>query len=96
MTSRREQLLAEQERIKLELEKLDNVKSAITPLEDYTDEQKIDFFDALYKMSEDVVKEMENTGFSNDDEQNWFYEMGMSVLNLKDTAAMWKYINTLA
>jgi hypothetical protein len=96
MTSRREQLLAEQERIKLELEKLDNVKSAIIPLEDYTDEQKIDFFDALYKMSEDVVKEMENTGFSNDDEQNWFYEMGMSVLNLKDTAAMWKYINTLA
>jgi hypothetical protein len=96
MLSKREQLLAEQERIKLELEKLDNVKSAITPLEDYTDEQKIDFFDALYKMSENVVKEMEDTGFDNDDNHNWFYEMGMSVLNLKDTSAMWKYINTLA
>ena len=47
-------------------------------------------------MSENVVKEMEDTGFDNDDNHNWFYEMGMSVLNLKDTSAMWKYINTLA
>jgi hypothetical protein len=90
MTSKREQLLAEQERIKLELEKLGNVKSAITPLEDYTDSQKIDFFDALCRKM--LLKKWKTV-----DLIMMIIIIGsmMSVLNLKDTDAMWKYINSL-
>lgn len=92
---RREQLLAEQERIKNELANLEEIESGIIKLEDYTDEQKINFFDSLYKMASDVIKETEENGYYNEDNEYWFYEMGMSVLNLNDNDKLWKYIRSL-
>ncbi len=93
--SKRDDLLARKKAIELELEKLDRVESGIVELSDYTDVRKIEFFDKLYQMSLSTVKSMEDTGFSDEDDEHWFYEMGMSVLNLDDTKALWKYINTL-
>jgi 3-oxoacyl-(acyl-carrier-protein) synthase len=94
MSGKREQLLAEQERIKLELAKLNRTEFGIVENE-YTDTQKIQFFDKFYEMALDTVKAMEDTGISDDDDEHWFYEMGMSILNLEDTDKLWKYINTL-
>ena len=93
--SKRDDLLARKKAIELELEKLDRVESGIVELSDYTDEQKINFFDKYYNMARMSVKSLEDNGYSDKDEEHWFFEEGMQILNIDDKNALWKYINSL-
>jgi hypothetical protein len=92
---KREKLEAEiAERI-AQLNSLETIPTGIIPLEDYSDEQKIDFFNNFYKFALEHVKEVEEEGWVDEDTSQWFYEEGMTILNLKDTKALWKYYGSL-
>lgn len=93
--SRKEQLEQEIAEKMAQLNGLEELESAVIPLKDYTTEDKVKFFDKFYNFVNDVVKEVESSGYQDEDTSYWFYEEGMSILNINDTKALWKYYNSL-
>jgi len=97
--SKREKLEAELAQKQAELAALNEqereASNAIVPLENYTDEQKIKFFDSLYNSALSHVKEVEAEGWIDEDAAHYMYEDAMSILNIENPRAMWNYYNSL-
>lgn len=94
------EMRAEIERKKRELDALekslvnDERNLAIKDLSEFTDEEKIKWFDRLYKSSLDVVEEVEKNGYINEDTPHFIYEDVMGIV-ARDRNAFWKYFNSL-
>jgi hypothetical protein len=93
--SKKERLEAELEQKMAELAALEDVETGIVALEDYTVEQKIEFFDSLYNSALSHVKEVEAEGWVDEDAAHYMFEDVMSILNIEDTKAVWNYYNSL-
>lgn len=93
--SKKERLEAELAAKQAELAALEDVETGIFALEDYTDEQKIKFFDSLYNSALSHIKEVEVEGWVDEDAAQYMFEDVMSILNIEDTRAMWNYYNSL-
>jgi hypothetical protein len=93
--SKKERLEAELAAKQAELAALEDVETGIVALEDYTDEQKIKFFDSLYNSALSHIKEVEVEGWVDEDAAQYMFEDVMSILNIEDTRAMWNYYNSL-
>lgn len=91
--SKKERLEAELAQKMAELAALEDVETGIVALEDYTVEQKIEFFDSLYNSALSHLKEVEEEGFVN--VAQYMFEDVMSILNIEDTKAVWNYYNSL-
>jgi len=93
--SKKERLEAELAEKMVELATLEDVETGIVALEDYTVEQKIEFFDSLYNSALSHVKEVEAEGWVDEDAAHYMFEDVMSILNIEDTKAVWNYYNSL-
>ena len=93
--SKKERLEAELAAKQAALAALEDVETGIVALEDYTDEQKIKFFDSLYNSALSHIKEVEVEGWVDEDAAQYMFEDVMSILNIEDTRAMWNYYNSL-
>lgn len=93
--SKKERLEAELAQKMVELAALEDVETGIVALEDYTVEQKIEFFDSLYNSALSHVKEVEAEGWVDEDAAHYMFEDVMSILNIEDTKAVWNYYNSL-
>lgn len=93
--SKRERLEAELKEKMEQLAKLENIESGIVPLVSYTIEQKVAFFDNLYKSAESHIKEVESEGYVDEDVAHYMFEDCMRILNIEDSKAMWNYYNSL-
>jgi hypothetical protein len=93
--SKKERLEAELVQKMAELAALEDVETGIFALEDYTVEQKVEFFDSLYNSALSHVKEVEAEGWVDEDTPQYMFEDVMSILNIEDSKAMWKYYNSL-
>ena len=91
------ELEAEIKRKQEELQGLDSNEPAdIVDLEEYTTEDKVKFFDEMYKMAKDYIDKLEETGYKDDDWDNWFFEAGVTILNTKDKNKFWKYHRSIS
>jgi len=82
----------------VELEKLqnDNMKSlAITDLEEYTDEEKIKFFDKMYKNALSELVNYETGRYHDDDCDHYAWEEYIQILS-RDRTSFWKYWNSIS
>ena len=68
--------------------------SAIKKLEEYTDKEKIKFFDIMYKNANDELSELEKDGYSNDDNPAYAWEAYIEILS-RNTRKFWDYWNSL-
>ena len=93
--SKKERLEAELAQKMAELAALEDVETGIVALEDYTVEQKVEFFDSLYNSALSHVKEVEAEGWVDEDAAHYMFEDVMSILNIEDTEAVWNYYNSL-
>lgn len=93
--SKKERLEAELAQKMAELAALEDVETGIVALEDYTVEQKIEFFDSLYNSTLSHIKEVEAEGWVDEDASQYIFEDVMSILNIEDNKALWKYYNSL-
>jgi hypothetical protein len=98
MPTRKEQLKIDIARLQAELEIIEApiTSTPVLRLSDYTTEEKVAFFDSMYKLAFDTIKEVKENGYCSEDTENWFYETGFAILNLRDTKALWKYKNSLS
>lgn len=80
---------------KKEMEDLDGEESPIVDLSDYSIEEKVKFFDKIYKMALDHLNETEEERYKNDDTDHWFFEEGFAILNLKDKKKLFNFYNKL-
>jgi hypothetical protein len=64
-------------------------QNPIIPLGDYSTEDKIKFFDKMYKFANDHVEEVKREKYKDDDTDHWFFEEGFKILNLKDSKSLW-------
>lgn len=93
--SKKERLEAELAQKMAELAALEDVETGIVALEDYTVEQKVEFFDSLYNSALSHVKEVEAEGWVDEDASEYMFEDVMAILNIENTKAMWNYYNSL-
>lgn len=99
--SRRERIQKELEQKKKELEELQKKSEIgedrpIKQLEDFTDDEKINFFDKFYNFALKHIEERESNGYDDEDSDHWFFEEGISVLYDKENRTkFWKWYNSL-
>lgn len=83
---------------KLELlekqEKNSKRNNAIKDISEYTNEEKIKFFDKLYRAAYAELVELENTGNHDEDCAQYAWEEYISIL-ARDHKLFWKYWNKL-
>ncbi len=93
---RRKEIEAQIAKKQKELEELQNSENdAVIELSDYTTEDKVKFFDSMYKMAAEHLKQAESEGYVDDDSEHWFFEEGFGILNLKDKKKLWNFYNKL-
>lgn len=78
-----------------EIEDLEMGEAPVIDLDSYTDEDKIKFFNSMYKMALDHLETTERERYADEDIDNWFFEEGFSILNLKDRKKLWGYYKKL-
>jgi len=78
-----------------ELEKLESDNECIKNLEDYTPEEKIEFFDKMYQSAWDELDELRNNGYSNEDNAGYVWETYIEIL-AKNKKEFWNYWNSLS
>lgn len=99
--SRKERIQSDLERKRKELEDLEKSLEKgedrpIKSLEDWTDEEKIEFFDTMYNFSLKHVQEREDSGYDDEDTDHWYFEEGIKVLyDPKNRSEFWKWYNSL-
>jgi hypothetical protein len=92
----KEQLLKEIAYTKLKLKELEasvnneEHDAAIRSLEDITDREKCNFFDSMYLDAEKELKNVEEYGVNNEDDEHFAWEVYMSIL-AKDYDKFWEY-----
>jgi len=80
---------------KLEEQEQNSLKySAIKKLEEYTSEEKIKKFDALYNSSLSELEEIERKKYHDDDCVHYFWEASMEIL-ARDRDKFWEYYNSI-
>lgn len=77
-----------------EKEKYSARNLAIKDLSEFTDEEKIKKFDALYESAMYSIKEVERTGFVNEDDEHYSWE-DLITIPARDKDKFWKYYNSL-
>jgi len=75
-----------------EEEKRLNIHSAIKKLEDYTIQEKIDFFDKMYSNAESELKDHQDG--AGDADEHYAWEAYIQIL-AKDREKFWNYWNSL-
>lgn len=75
-------------------EKTDDRDNAIKKLEEYTDQEKIKFFDKMYKSAFSELKAVEECGYHDEDCTHYAWEEYIQIL-AKDNKLFWKYFNSL-
>ena len=94
-TTRKKQIQEEIKKKETELKKLETgEREGIIPLKDYTDEDKIKYFDKLYKVCIGIIEDLEEEGYSKDHD-HWIFEEGIQILNIKNSNEFWKYYNSI-
>ena len=92
---RRKEIEAEIARKQKELEELQNSENdSVIELSDYTTEDKVKFFDRMYKMAAEHLQSAED-GRVDDDAEHWFFEEGFGILNPKEKRKLWNFYNKL-
>jgi len=78
------------------MEKTEERKNAIKDLAEYTDAEKIEKFDALYKYAESMLSNIENNVdyCEDNDDSQYSWEAIMELL-ATDNKLFWKYYNSL-
>jgi len=66
---------------------------AIKKLDEYTEEEKIKFFDSMYKSALSMLVNKEKNGHSNEDDPQYTWEEVMMIL-ARDPKLFWKYYNS--
>ena len=100
METKIEKLKRELAEAKARLEKLEKEEktagrdSAIKKLEEYTDEEKIKFFDILYESAISELKTVEECGYHNEDCAHYAWEEYIQIL-ARDNKLFWNYFNSL-
>lgn len=80
---------------KLEAQEIkDSKKEAIKDLSEFSNDEKIKIFDALYNYSKDELEEVENTGYTDEDSDHYAWETLITIL-ARDNKKFWKYYNSL-
>jgi biopolymer transport protein ExbB/TolQ len=79
----------------LESENLEKEKDlAILKLEDISTEDKVIFFDKMFKSALNELKELEEEGYHNEDYPHYAWENFITILT-KDKKLFWNYWNSL-
>ena len=98
LTDKLKREIAEKKAELARLEKLesDSIRTeAIKPLSEYTDEEKIEEFDAIYNSALTMLGEAEENGSENDnDDEHYTWEQVMELLARKKEK-FWNYYNSL-
>ena len=66
---------------------------AIKSIDEYTDKEKIEFFDKLYRSALAELKELEEKGYSSEYNQHYAWEEYIKIL-AKDRTTFWEYWNS--
>jgi vacuolar-type H+-ATPase subunit I/STV1 len=69
-------------------------RDGIKPLADYSVEEKIRFFDKTYQLAEDHLADVEK-GQAGEDDEHWFFEHSIAILNLDNSRKLWDYYNSV-
>ena len=77
-----------------EKEKNSERNEALRKLSEVTDEEKITFFDRMYKSALSELKEVVKTGYHNEDYPHYAWESYIQIL-ARDTDKFWKYWNKI-
>ncbi len=75
-------------------EKNSKRNDAIKPLSEYSDQEKIDFFDKLYESAASELNDLEQTGFSDEDNDHYAWENYIEIL-ARNKNKFWKYWNSI-
>ena len=100
METKIEKLKRELAETKAKLEKLEKEEKtagrdgAIKKLEEYTDEEKIKFFDKLYNQAKTELEHLEECGFHDEDDVHYAWEEFIQIL-ARDKKLFWSYFNSL-
>jgi hypothetical protein len=100
MKTELEKIKEEIELKKKELEQLElktnlkNKEVAIKNLSEFTDLEKCNFFDKLYKLASDQFETSKENGDRNDDDEHYAWEVCMEIL-ARDSTTFWNYYNSL-
>lgn len=77
-----------------EKNKLSARGKAVKELIEFTDEEKIKGFEAIYSAGMGVLKEAEENGYVSDSESQWAFEAQMLTV-ARDNRLFWDYYNSL-
>ncbi len=96
----KEQLLKEIDEKKAQLKSLENLEKislrdiGVKKLSEFTDEEKIEIFNRLYKSSLDDLKSVRDNKYEDEDSEVYLAEE-MREIVARDKKAYWKYRNSL-
>jgi hypothetical protein len=97
ISKKRQKLIDELSLKQRELDELENQKrTGIIPLEEYSEEEKIEYFNKMYNSAIKIVEELEDSGHNDDDDEHWSYEAHMEILNLHKPKEFWNYFNKIS
>jgi len=68
--------------------------NAIKEIDEFTDEEKIEGFEAIHAAGMVVLKEAEENGYVREDESQWAFEAQMGAI-ARDNKLFWDYYNSL-
>jgi hypothetical protein len=77
-----------------EEENLNKRDAAIKSLSEYTNEEKIAFFDKMYKSAEEELETFEEKRYHNEDYEHYGWEDYIKIL-AKDQKLFWEYWNSI-
>lgn len=87
--------LAELEQLEKTSE-LNNAKNkAIKTLDEYSVDEKIKFFDKMYKSAKEELEHLEKEGWTDEDNDHYAWEAYIEIL-AKNNKDFWKYWNSLS
>lgn len=95
----KERLLKQIEDSKLKLQQLEENErksrrdSVIRQLHEYTNQEKVDFFDSLYGSAHNELINYEKKGYLHDDDEHYAWEAYIEILKKGD--GFWEYWNSL-
>jgi len=75
-------------------EKTDDRDNSVKKLSEYTDSEKIKFFDEMYKSALSELEAVEECGYNDADSAHYAWEEYIQIL-AKDNKLFWNYFNSL-
>jgi hypothetical protein len=71
-----------------------DLKEILKRKSEFTDQEKFEVFEEVYKFSMSVIKDMKKNGYHNEDDSHYAFEMLMEFV-AKDKDKFWKWFNDL-